>query len=101
MPRIEWNEFDPKADGNNLSANLQTTSNNQVGLDKKHFEIGQYILAEAFSNVEELGLMQTELGRDQVVAPLGQIFKRQNTKEVNLSNVDKSLLSEAVTTYKF
>ena len=99
MPTIEWNEFYPKADGNNFSANLQTTSNNQVGLDKKHFEVDRYILAEALSNVEELG-------RDGVVALLGQIFKKQNTKEVNLyeanlSNVDKSLLSEAVTTYKF
>ena len=50
--------------------------------------------------------MQTDLGRDQVVALLVQIFKKQITKEVNiyeanLSNVDKSLLSEAVTTYKF
>ena len=106
MPTIEWNEFYPKADGNNFSANLQTTSNNQVGLDKKHFEVDRYILAEALSNVEELGLMQTELGKDQVDSLLGQIFKKQNTKEVNLyevnlADVDKSLLSEAVTTYKF
>ena len=69
-------------------------------------EVDKDILAEALSNVEELGVMQTELGNDQVDSLLGQIFKKQNTKEVNLyeanlSNIVKSLLSEAVTTYKF
>jgi len=66
-------------------------------------EVDNNILAEALSNVEELGLMQTELGKEQVDSLLGQILKKQNTKEVNLyevnlSDVDKSLLSEAVTT---
>ena len=60
-PKMKWNKFYPKADGNNFSANLQTTSNNQVELDKKHFEVDRYILAEALSNDEELG-------RDGVVA---------------------------------
>ena len=66
-------------------------------------EIDKDILAETLSNVEELGLMQTELSRDQVDALFRQILKKQKTKEVNLyevnlKGVEKSLLAETVKT---
>ena len=49
-------------------------------------EVDKDILAEALSNVEELG-------RDGVVALLGQIFKKQNTKRVNLYEVNLLMLT--------
>ena len=68
-------------------------------------KVDKDILAEALSNVEDIGLMQTELSKDQVDALLTKILKKQKTKEVNLyevnlKDIDKSLLAEAVKTIK-
>ena len=66
-------------------------------------EVDKDILAEALSNIEDIGLMQTELSKDQVDALLGQILKKQKTKEanlyeMNLKDADKFLLAETVKT---
>ena len=56
---------------------LDLTRNILTGVDKS-------ILATALANVEDLGLMQTELSKDQVDALLEQIVIKKSTKEVNL-----------------
>ena len=77
---------------------VDLTRNILTGVDKS-------ILVKALANVEDLGLMQTELSKDQIDALLEQIVIKKNTKEVNLyevnlKDVDKSLLARAISTIK-
>eukprot|EP00092_Neocalanus_flemingeri_P020148 GFUD01021812.1.p1 GENE.GFUD01021812.1~~GFUD01021812.1.p1 ORF type:complete len:794 (-),score=153.72 GFUD01021812.1:126-2345(-) len=83
---------------------LPTMSN--LYLKRSNFtKVDTEILAEALSNIEDLGLMQTEFGKGQVDVLFKQILHKQKTKEinlyeVNLKDVDKNLFAETLKTVK-
>jgi hypothetical protein len=59
------------------------------------------VVADALSNIEDLGLIQTEFGTGQLDALLKQILYKQKTKEINfysvsLKDIDKTLFAEEV-----